>query len=156
LLKDRDDPSFSDNHPDRGRSIDMSRLMTGNIKNFIRHALRAQTEANIVTTAIALERYRLAHHTYPGALAKLVPEFVWVVPVDCMDGHDLRYRLNPDGTYLLYSVGEDGVDNGGDPTPEKGKAPGFFNGKDWVWPRAATAEEVQAYEAEQTKPGRKQ
>ena len=69
-----------------------------------------------------------------------------------MDGHDLRYRLNPDGTYLLYSVGEDGVDNGGDPTPEKEKRLYFLNGRDWVWPRPATDEEVQAYEAEQNKP----
>jgi hypothetical protein len=69
-----------------------------------------------------------------------------------MDGKDLRYRLNADGTYLLYSVGEDGVDNGGDPTPKEGKGPGFRNGRDWVWPRPATAEEVQAYDAEQSKP----
>jgi hypothetical protein len=72
-----------------------------------------------------------------------------------MDGHDLRYRLNPDGTYLLYSVGSDGVDNGGDPTPEEGKRPGFLNGRDWVWSRPATAEELQAYEAEQSKPTRR-
>jgi hypothetical protein len=122
------------------------------VAELIRQALCVQTEANIVTAAIALERYRLGHHAYPDALAKLVPEFVQSVPVDCMDGHDLRYRLNLDGTYLLYSVGDDGVDNGGDPTPKEGKNRGFFDGRDFVWPRAATAEELQAYEAEQSKP----
>jgi hypothetical protein len=124
----------------------------GITESFVSQALRAQTVANLVTTAIALERYRLTHHAYPAALANLAPEFVQAVPVDCMDGHDLRYRLNPDGTYLLYSVGEDGVDNGGDPTPEKEKRLYFLNGRDWVWPRPATDEEVQAYEAEQNKP----
>jgi hypothetical protein len=102
-----------------------------------------------VSADIGLERFRLAHHAYPPTLAALVPEFLKEVPVDGMDGHDLRYRLNPDGTYLLYSVGEDGVDNGGDPTPQKDKKMGFFNGIDLVWPRPATAEEVQADEAAQ-------
>jgi hypothetical protein len=137
------------------KDFDLAQTMTGGIERFITHALRVQTVANIVTTAIALERYRLAHHTYPDALAKLVPEFVQTVPVDCMDGHDLRYRLNADGTFLLYSVGDDGVDNGGDPTPQKGKSHDFFNGRDLVWPRAATAEEMQAYEAEQSKPAKR-
>jgi len=49
-------------------------------------------------------------------------------------------------------VGEDGVDNAGDPTPIEGRKPGFRNGRDWVWPRPATAEEVLAYEDEQNKP----
>jgi len=115
-------------------------------------AMRAQTEEGIVRTAIALERYRLAHHPYPVTLRDLVPALLHEVPIDCMDGHDLRYRLNPDGSYLLYSVGNDGVDNGGDPTPVAGRNLGFLNGQDWVWPRPATDGEVQAYEAEQNKP----
>jgi len=121
------------------------------VADFIIGALCTQTEANMVTAAIALERFRLAHHAYPDALAKLVPEFVQAVPIDCMDGHDLRYHLNADGSYLLYSIGEDGVDNGGAPTPKEGKMLYLFYGRDWVWPRPATAEEMQAYEAEQSK-----
>jgi hypothetical protein len=120
-------------------------------QRFVGQAARAQTMANIVTAAIALERFRLAHHAYPAALGNLAPEFVQAVPVDYMDGHDLRYRLNPDGTYLLYSVGQDGVDNGGDPTPRMGGKPSFFGGRDWVWPRPATAQEMQAYEDQENK-----
>jgi hypothetical protein len=122
---------------------------------FVNRALRAQTVANIVTAAIALERFRLIHHAYPDSLAKLAPEFVKTVPIDCMDGHDLRYRLNADGTYLLYSVGEDGVDNGGNPTPKEEKFMSFFKGLDLVWPRPATSEEMHAYEAEQSKPAKR-
>jgi hypothetical protein len=133
-------------------SFDLTGSMTGVFEKFVGNASRIQTMANMVTAAIALERFRLAHHAYPAALALLVPEFVLAVPVDCMDGHDLRYRLNPDGTYLLYSVGDDGVDNGGDPTPKEGKGQYLLYGRDWVWPRPATAEELQAYEAEQSKP----
>jgi hypothetical protein len=102
----------------------------------------------MVIAAIALERYRLAQHAYPKGLRDLVPEFLRDVPVDYMDGHDIRYRLNANGSFLLYSVGEDGVDNGGDATPVEGKNVGFLNGRDWVWPRPATEEEVRAFEAE--------
>jgi hypothetical protein len=141
--------------PAKTRNFDLARALTSNDEAFLRLTLRAQTEANMVECAIALERFHLAHHAYPANLAKLVPDFVPAIPVDCMDGHDLRYRLNLDGTYLLYSVGDDGVDNGGDPTPKEGKNRGFFNGRDFVWPRPATAEELQAYEAEQSKPKKK-
>jgi hypothetical protein len=75
-----------------------------------------------------LERYRVAQHAYPPSLDNLAPEFLRAVPIDCTGGGKLRYRLKPDGTYRLYSVGED-----------------------WVWPRPATAEEMQAYEDQQSK-----
>jgi hypothetical protein len=150
FLKDRD--AAATIHPPNPKYFEVAESMSGGTEIFVGRALRAQTLANMVTAAIALERFRLAHHTYPEALAGLAPEFVQALPVDCMDGHALRYRLNPDGTYLLYSVGDDGVDNGGDPTPEKGKGPGYFNGRDMVWPRPATAEEMRVYETEQSKP----
>jgi len=149
LLQDRSEtPTF---YPPVGKHFDVAGSMARGTERYVSLALRAQTVANMVTAAIALERFRLAHHAYPAALTNLAPEFVQTVPVDCMDGHDLRYRLNPDGTYLLYSVGRDGIDNGGDPTPEKGKSLSFFNGQDLVWPRPATEEEVQTYETEQNK-----
>jgi hypothetical protein len=64
-----------------------------------------------------------------------------------MDGKPVRYRLNSDGTFILYSVGEDGVDNGGDPTlrPEIKELKGLWYRKDFVWPAQATAKEVEEY-----------
>jgi hypothetical protein len=151
FVKEGDESSAAD--PRGANNFEMAALMTAGNKRFVSRALLAQTEANMVTAAIALERFRLAHHAYPAALANLAPEFVQSVPVDCMDGHDLRYRLNPDGTYLLYSVGDDGVDNGGDARPQEGSiVRSWLYGRDLVWPRPATDEEVQAYEVEQNKP----
>jgi hypothetical protein len=119
-------------------------------ETLVRQATCAQTEAQIMVAAIALKRYHMAHNSYPGSLGELVPKFVDRIPIDYMDGHDLRYRLNPDGTYLLYSVGKDGVDNGGEPTSLPASAKffvgGLFDGRDWVWPRAATPEEVKAFD----------
>ena len=94
----------------------------------------------MVITAIALKRYELRHGRPPASLAALVPDFLPAPPSDLMDGQPLRYRLNSDGSFLLYSVGEDGQDGEGDPsTADSDK--GWQNeppwaGRDWVWPRA--------------------
>jgi hypothetical protein len=53
----------------------------------------------------------------PGVLA---PQFLSTVPIDPMSAKHLRYRLNGDGSFTLYSVGEGGRDDRGD--PKAGKA----------------------------------
>jgi len=100
-------------------------------------ALKAQTLAQLTAAAIALERYHLRSGKYPASLAELVPGIMKQVPVDYMDGKDLRYRLREDGSFLLYSVGEDWIDQSGDARPPEGKTTNFLNGRDWVWPHAA-------------------
>jgi hypothetical protein len=70
----------------------------------------AQNEA--ATTAIAIERYRRRYGRVPERLGQLVPDFLTHLPIDPFDGTALRYVLQRDW-YLLYSVGEDRVDNGG-------------------------------------------
>jgi hypothetical protein len=66
------------------------------------------------------------------------------MPQDFMNGKALSYRLRPgDDDFLLYSVGEDGKDDGGDPTPTADKNyRQMWNGRDAVWPSAASAEEA--------------
>jgi hypothetical protein len=94
----------------------------------------------MVIAAVALKRYELRHGQLPQSLAALAPEFLAEVPHDFMVGRPLRYRLNGDGSFALYSVGEDGQDDGGDPLPavsdknQQNQSP--WAGRDWVWPRA--------------------
>ena len=121
------------------------------LESFVAVALRAQTQVEIVTAAVALERYFLRHQKYPATLSNLVPVLIKRVPVDYMDGKDLRYRLQPDGSYLLYSIGKDKIDHGGDPTPQANMPPGFLNGRDWVWPSVATEQEIKSFEADQAR-----
>ena len=95
-------------------------------------------------TAIALQRCKLAHGGYPDTLASLVPEFLVAVPPDPVDGRPLRYRRQEDGTFLLYSVGENGMDDGGNPALDgKVKSKNFYwqnhHALDWVWPQPAAA-----------------
>jgi hypothetical protein len=108
----------------------------------IPRAIRAETEREMTLAAIALKRYQLRHGRLPENLAALVPEFLSEVPHDWFNGEVLHYRLQADGTFLLYSVGEDGKDAGGDPRLVDGSR---FT-RDLVWPMPATAKEVRAAE----------
>lgn len=64
------------------------------------------------TTMCALELSRRERDSYPADLAELVPEWLAEIPVDLVDGAPLRYRREGD-RYTLYSIGWDGVDDGG-------------------------------------------
>lgn len=96
----------------------------------------------LVVTAIALKRHELRHSKLPVTLNALVPDFLPAAPRDFMDGQSLRYRLNPNTTFQLYSVGADAQDDGGDPVPDpaqRGNRTEQWPGRDWVWPQLAPA-----------------
>jgi hypothetical protein len=112
--------------------------------------MRVEAAKQMTMTIIALKRYQLKHGNYPANLNSLVPEFIPSIPRDPVDGQPLRYRRNADETFLLYSVGENGKDDGGDPALEKGAESSSSNWQnpdalDWVWPQPATEEEIQKY-----------
>ena len=88
---------------------------------------RNQTLANEAYIACGLERYRLAHGQYPETLDALVPQLAVKLPHDIIGGQPLKYHRTAEGTFVLYSVGWNGRDDGGVP----GKAVGEGN---WVWP----------------------
>jgi hypothetical protein len=120
-------------------------------------AADAEARRRIIVTALALERFRTRHGSYPESLEKLVPEFIAAVPIDFMDGAPLRYQLAAGGNYLLYSLGLDCVDHGGfirqpdsDVNYERWSS-GSVQGrteKDLVWPRAASDAEIEIAHAE--------
>jgi hypothetical protein len=121
-----------------------------------RKVMRIEAARQAVITAIALKRYQLKHGSYPEKLSELVPKFFSAVPLDPVDGQPLRYRRNADGTFLLYSVGENGKDDGGDPSLGKGFESQSIQWQnphalDWVWPQPASPEEVQKYYDEQAR-----
>jgi hypothetical protein len=131
--------------------IDMHFLLSSSIVSLsgvFKRAMTVEAAKQIAISAIALQRYHLKHAAFPQSLAALVPEFLAEVPRDPMDGQPLRYRLNADGTFLLYSVGDDGKDDGGNPNPPAGSTSvQWQRGRDWVWPQPATAEEIQKFYA---------
>jgi hypothetical protein len=68
--------------------------------------------------AVAAERYRREHGAWPESLDKLAPGLLTEVPLDPFDGRPLRYRRTADGV-VVYSVGENGKDDGGKVRPEE-------------------------------------
>ncbi|MHC4713268.1 MAG: hypothetical protein ACYTAN_08375 [Planctomycetota bacterium] len=64
--------------------------------------------------ALAALRFQGEHGKWPENLEALVPEFITKVPVDPFSGEGLVYRVFEDGI-AVYSVGVNGVDDGGKP-----------------------------------------
>ncbi|MBL8762053.1 MAG: hypothetical protein JNL50_12205 [Phycisphaerae bacterium] len=88
-----------------------------NVDNVCSAPDRHSVQLNAALLIIALERCRLARGRYPEKLDELVPEFLPGVPEDPYFEKGFVYERGDDpaakGTYTLYSVGDDGEDNGG-------------------------------------------
>jgi hypothetical protein len=83
-------------------------------------------EAQVVC---ALERYRLTNGAYPAALDDLLPHYLTALPQDLIGGERLHYRRTEDGKFLLYSIGWNETDDGG----QIPKDPRDWEKGDWVW-----------------------
>ena len=72
-----------------------------------------EIQRNLNEVAFALAAYRIDHGSYPARLNDLRPAYLKEVPKNVFAGDaDLHYSRKGDG-YLLYSVGENGKDDGG-------------------------------------------
>jgi hypothetical protein len=91
-----------------------------------------QSSVDLARVACALERYHLAHGEYPETLDALAPQFIAQVPHDIINGQPLHYRRTDDGQFLLYSVGWNETDDGGQVVLTKGGSTDRNKG-DWVW-----------------------
>jgi hypothetical protein len=73
---------------------------------------RTQARLQCTIVGLAMERYRMKQDRWPNQLADLVPQYLAQVPTDPFDGKPLRFRQQVDHV-VIYSVGPDGVDDGG-------------------------------------------
>jgi hypothetical protein len=85
---------------------------------FIRREMQQAAWMELAAAALAVERYRLARGSLPESLGQLVPGYLAATPVDPFDGLALRFKRTDRG-FILYSVGEDGKDDGGKEDPRK-------------------------------------
>lgn len=76
---------------------------------------KGEAQNGLLLIALALRAYRLEHGRYPVTLAELAPVYVKKIPADpfALQGV-FGYRI-AGNTFVLYSVGPDGKDNGGVP-----------------------------------------
>jgi hypothetical protein len=108
-------------------------------------AAAGQAMVTLAGVACALERHRLAAGEYPDRLEDLTPKFLARIPPDPVNGTPLHYRLEGPQKFILYSIGLDGVDDGGTPAPSRpppraGRPPVG----DWVWRSHPAADQPNA------------
>jgi hypothetical protein len=125
---------------DRWHRLKLAAMIVPNLSRAMETASHVETQRRLTIAAIAIKRYELKHGAVPAELSALTPEFLSAVPLDPMNGKPMGYRLKADRTFVLYSAGEDGKDDGGDATPTIAKFE-LWSGKDAVWPTAVTNEE---------------
>jgi hypothetical protein len=101
--------------------------------NWSKKCAYAQASVDMARTAMALERYRLAHAEFPESLDVLAPQFIAKVPHDVIGGQPLKYRREANDQFVLYSVGWNETDDGGVVGfRPKSQSPDISQG-DWVW-----------------------
>jgi hypothetical protein len=84
--------------------------LLGQRENLKRH----QTNILCGYVAVAAERYRIAQNQWPESVESLVHAgYLKDAPTDPYDGKPLRFKRTDDGL-IIYSIGPDKVDDGGD------------------------------------------
>jgi len=101
-----------------GKGLLVRSLDTWGMRAMIVSDLECVAQLEMAKVLLAVERYRLAHARLPETLDQLVPDYLAAVPTDPFDGMPLRYKRFDRG-FLVYSVGEDGKDDGGRQKPRK-------------------------------------
>jgi hypothetical protein len=100
----------------RQRSEVVAGMMLGLFLPALSAATNAEDRANammqLTQLAAALAEHRAAHGEYPDQLDALVPSMLDKLPVDLYTSSPFIYQQQADG-YLLYSMGDNGKDDGG-------------------------------------------
>lgn len=80
---------------------------------------QALTERRAAAIELAIRLYRVDHAgRWPAALSELVPDYLSAVPADPMAADSRPFGYRPAATPpVLYSVGENGIDDGGTSLP---------------------------------------
>jgi len=111
---------------------------SGSAFKMIEKCAQMQAAVHQAVIACAIERYRLEHGSIPQLLDELVPAFLERIPNDPIDGQHIRYKLSGDDGYVLYSIGWNGVDDGGKLASKKEYKGARhmiidINNGDWIW-----------------------
>jgi hypothetical protein len=91
----------------------LSRLISPAVIKVAKASWRDIAQMLCAKVMLAAERYRRAEGHWPKGIADLVPKYLVAVPPDPFDGKPLRMRRFEEGL-VIYSIGENRVDDGGD------------------------------------------
>ena len=85
-----------------------------------------QSRVDLARLAIALRMHEARHSALPDSLSGIDRDLLDSAPIDPWSGEPYRYAPGDDGSFLLYGVGQNDRDDGGD------------DREDLVWRGAAT------------------
>ncbi|WP_010585248.1 hypothetical protein [Schlesneria paludicola] len=76
---------------------------------------RGDARATMIMVLLAAQEYQRIHGEFPELLAELVPDFLNEIPFDPMDvtGAPIRYRREAHGEAIVWSIGQNEVDDDG-------------------------------------------
>jgi hypothetical protein len=97
----------------------LTQLLLPSQNKFMSRKCRENITVAATQTIFALKCYKEKHGSLPSSLEELVPEFLAKVPTDDFDGKPLRYSLEKK---IIYSVGGDLMDSGGEEKDSRKKA----------------------------------
>jgi hypothetical protein len=107
------------------RRSSLTRLMVPGMKQFDDVMLRQSARQAALEALLSIQMYRRDHGELPKSLSDLVPAYLTSIPVDpcSRSGGPLLYRRDESTTGILWSVGEDGSDDGGALESPNAKSP---------------------------------
>lgn len=85
---------------------------------------RKHASLRCTIVALAAERFRREKKDWPDNIDQFCPQYLVAAPLDPFDGKPLRYRRAKHGV-VIYCVGQNGVDNGGNLDREHSNQPGL-------------------------------
>jgi hypothetical protein len=99
--------------------------------NVIENYPRRAADLKATALMLAIRQFEQAEHRLPSSLQELVPKYIAQVPIDPFDGAPLRFRVRADHQWIIYSVGPNQTDEGGE---KPKKDPRHYNDPgDVVW-----------------------
>ena len=98
----------------------LTSMILPSLTGVVERVQRTEAWHRAAVLGVATYRYQAKHGRLPAALSDLSPEFVDIIPRDPFDGEPMRFRLTDHGC-IIYAIGKDLVDNGGDPLDREGE-----------------------------------
>jgi len=80
----------------------------------ITHYHGRKTDLHATAVVIAVRQFEQTQRRPPDVLQDLVPSYLAQVPIDSFSNEPLRFRRKSDGKWIVYSVGPNQIDEGGE------------------------------------------
>jgi hypothetical protein len=97
----------------KDKDAPLAEVLASSVWKILEAVQRKQAVVRCAATALAAERFRREKGRWPERLAELTPAYLKEVPADPYDGAPLRTKRTEDGL-IVYSIGQDGIDNQGE------------------------------------------